>query len=128
MTQLRPWLQLFEDVGFVRWPMVAAGLLLLLQIARSTARRRRPASRHPSVNRHAILAWGLLNALLGVLGSALGLAVTARSVEHAGRVDPHLLGSGIRVALTPALVGCSLFALAVLAWLALAPGRDAETS
>jgi len=119
MTHLGSWMQHFTNVGFFRWPLVAAAVLLLLQIARAAALRRRRPSRHERMNRHAILAWGLLNALLGVLGTALGLVVTARSVESAGYVDSDVLGGGLRVALTPALVGCCLFALSVLAWLVL---------
>lgn len=76
------------------------------------------------MTRHAILAWGFFNALLGVLGTAAGLVMAARSVEYAGRVEPALLGAGVRIALTPALVGCSLFALAVLAWLVVPYLRD----
>ncbi|MEX2374256.1 MAG: MotA/TolQ/ExbB proton channel family protein [Dehalococcoidia bacterium] len=127
MIQVRSWIQHFENMGLVRWPMVAAALLLLLQIARVAAQRHRRPARHLTMSRHAILVWGLLNALLGVLGTALGLVVTARSVERAGRVDPDLLGPGISVALSPAVVGCSLFAFAVLAWLVLTHVRSAES-
>ncbi len=127
MSQLQPWIQHFEQIGFIRWPMLVGTLLLLLQIARAVGQRSRKPSRHVTTNRHAVLAWGLLNALLGILGTALGLAVTARSVERVGHVDPDLLGPGIRVALTPAVWGCSLFALAVSAWLLLTYARSAES-
>lgn len=123
---IQSWMQHFENMGLLGWPMVAAAFLLLLQIARVAAQRHRHPSRHLTMNRHAILVWGLLNALLGVLGTALGLVATARSVERAGHVDPDLLGPGIRVALTPALVGSSLFALAMLAWLVLTQVRNAN--
>jgi hypothetical protein len=127
MIRLWSGFQHFEYMGSIRWPMLAAALLLLLQIARAAAQRHRQPSRHLAMNRHAILVWGLLNALLGALGTTLGLVMTARSVERVGHVDPDLLGPGIRVALTPTLVGCSLFALAVLAWLVLAHVRIAES-
>lgn len=119
MSALQTLLQHFEQLGLIRWPMLVAALFLVAQIVRAYAVRHRPPSRHRTVTRHAILAWGLFNALLGVLGTAAGLIMTARSVEHAGSVDPALLGAGLRIALTPGVAGCSLLALGVLAWLVL---------
>lgn len=108
---------LFADMGLIRWPMLVAATFLLVQIARSVAAARRPGAAAPA--RHAVLVWGLLNALLGVLGTVLGLAVAARSVAHAGRIDPTLLGGGLQIALSPSIFGLLLLTLAVVAWLVL---------
>lgn len=108
---------LFADMGLIRWPMLVAATFLLIQIARAVAAARSPADAVRA--RHAVLVWGLLNALLGVLGTVLGLAVAARSVAQAGRIEPTVLGGGLQIALSPSILGLLLLTLAVAAWLML---------
>lgn len=107
----------FADMGLIRWPMLIAAAFLLLQIARAVASARNPTGAVRA--RHAVLVWGLLNALLGVLGTVLGLAVAARSVAQAGRIEPTVLGGGLQIALSPSILGLLLLTLAVVAWLVL---------
>lgn len=108
---------LFSDMGLIRWPMLVAATFLLLQIARAVAAARSPVGTVRAGQ--AVLVWGFLNALLGVLGTVLGLAVTARSVAHAGRIEPTVLGGGLQIALSPSILGLLLLTLAVVAWLVL---------
>lgn len=108
---------LFSNMGFIRWPMLIAAAFLLLQIARAVIAARSPTG--AARTRHAVLVWGFLNALLGVLGTVLGLAVTAGSVAAAGRIEPTLLGGGLQIALSPSILGLLLLTVAIIAWLAL---------
>jgi uncharacterized membrane protein YhaH (DUF805 family) len=111
-------MQLFGDLGYIRWPMIVAALFLLVQIARAAAVARDPTP-GAARTRHAILAWGLLSALLGVLGTVIGLAMAGRRVAAAGAADPALVGAGIQVALTTTILGLLLLIIAVTAWLIL---------
>ena len=68
---------------------------------------------------HTILIWGVLNALLGVLGTALGLVLAGKSVEAAHDVSPQLIAGGIKVALSSTVFGLLLLTVAIVAWLVL---------
>lgn len=110
-------INLFSNMGVIQWPMLVAAAFLLLQIARAVAAARNPTGAARA--RHAVLAWGFLNALLGVLGTVLGLAVAARSVAQAGRIEPTVLGGGLQIALSPSILGFLLLTVAIVAWLVL---------
>ncbi len=110
-------ISLLSNMGLILWPMLVAATLLLIQIVRAAAAVRRPTGAVRA--RHAVLVWGLLNALLGVLGTVLGFAVAARSVAQAGRIEPTVLGGGLQIALSPSILGLSMLTLAVVAWLVL---------
>jgi hypothetical protein len=110
--------QFMHDMGFIRWPLLVAALFLFVQIGRALIQVRSQAP--DSVRtRHAILVWGLLNALLGLLGTVLGVAVAAQSVARAGTADPRLIGGGLQIALAPSILGLLLLTVAVIAWLVL---------
>jgi hypothetical protein len=110
-------MQLFLQYGGnIRWPMLIAALFLLAQIGWAAATFRDPGPA-AARSRHMILAWGLLTALLGVLGTVLGLGQAARAVGEAGAADPALVGVGLQIALASTIVGLLLLTLAVTAWL-----------
>lgn len=111
-------MELLEDMGMIRWPMMVAALFLLVQIGRAAAVAGDPGP-GAARTRHTILAWGLLNALLGILGTAIGLAMAGRAVAAAGEADPALVGAGVQVALTTTILGLILLVVAVAAWLIL---------
>lgn len=111
-------IELFENMGLIRWPMLVAGLFLIAQIGRAAARVRDPGP-GAARSRHAILVWGGLSALVGLLGTVLGLAVAARVVAAAGSAEPSLLATGIQVALASSILGLVLLVIAVVAWLVL---------
>jgi len=102
---MRELIELFEDMGVIRWPMLGAALFLGYQIVRASLQAGGSEAAGGTMTRHAILGWGVLGALLGVLGTVVGLVVVARSVAVAGEVPPALLGGGLQVALTSTIFG-----------------------
>lgn len=109
----------FQDMGFIRWPMYVATLFMLVQIGRAAMDLRKPAEARSPMTAHTVLVWGALNALLGILGTVVGLTVAGGVVEKVGEVVPSLLAGGIRVALSTSIFGLLLLTVAVLAWLVL---------
>lgn len=67
---------------------------------------------------HTVLVWGFLCALLGVLGTVVGLTIAADSVSRAGSASPVLIWGGVKVALSTTVFGLCLLTVAVVAWLA----------
>lgn len=109
----------FQQMGVIQWPMYVAAFFLLVQIVRAALQMRDPAGSRSPMTLHTILVWGLLNALLGVLGTVVGFAVAGQSIEKMGQVSPPLVAGGIRVALSSTIFGILLLTVAVLAWLIL---------
>ncbi len=109
----------FSGMGVIQWPMYVATIFMLIQIGRAALQLRQPPETRSAMTRHTILVWGFLNALLGVLGTALGLTLAGRIVAQAEQVSPHLLAGGITVALSSTVFGLLLLTIAVVAWLVL---------
>jgi hypothetical protein len=108
-------------------PLGAFATVLVADVVRAAMALRADdgsGSRRPS--HHTVLGWGLLAAVVGLLGTVLGLArlVTgARVVAGGDRAELEgvldVLRDGAVVAVTPAAAGLGLFTAAVAAWLAL---------
>jgi biopolymer transport protein ExbB/TolQ len=109
----------FTDMGYIRYPMYIATIFMLVQIVRAAMETRRPPESRRPMTRHTVLIWGVLNALLGVLGTVVGLVVTGNAIERFGTTKVALVAGGIKVALYPTILGLLLLAVAILAWLGL---------
>jgi hypothetical protein len=114
--------QFFSEMGFFQYPLFITALFLALQIIRATldlnSGERRDSPR-AGMARHAILVWGLLSALLGILGTVVGIGLAARAIEVAESVSPGIVWGGLRIALTPTVFGLVLLTIAAVAWLLL---------
>ncbi len=122
MTQmiglLGPWL----------YPLAVVGLGLLVTIIRackviSELTDRLPASGAPH---HAVLAWGVLGAVVGLLGTVVGfgrVALGARAATGAERAELEamlaVMWDGALVIVTPVTMGLWLFTTSLAVWLAL---------
>lgn len=110
----------FREGGFMMWPILAAGLLVL---ATAAAEGRRlvaaSAERRRDANAEVVLAWGGFAAVIGVLGTLIGIVQAARSIEAAGHVESLLLWGGIKVTLITSIFGLLVFAASLLIWFAL---------
>ena len=107
----------FAQMGVWAYPMILAGILMLVQIGRVAVGSGKNSSRGSGPSGHAILVWGGLNAVLGVLGSAVGISLAAGAIENAAAISPPLLMGGLKVALSTTVFGMLLFALALVSWL-----------
>lgn len=63
-----------------------------------------------------VLFWGGFASVLGVIGTLVGVALTARYVEQAGDASADVIWGGIRVALIPTVFGLLVLAVCLLAW------------
>jgi hypothetical protein len=67
----------------------------------------------------SILFWGGFAMITGVLGTLVGIVVSAQSVEMAGSVSTALVWGGIKVAMLSSAFGTLVFAASGLLWFAL---------
>ena len=110
----------FQSSGIVGIPLALVLILLLIQLARVvSARVRRGADGVVASQLGAILVLGVVGACLGVLGTLVGVWVSAGAITVAGEVSAALVWSMIRVALTPAIMGFFILGVASVAWLVL---------
>ena len=112
-------MRVLENMGVILWPMLVCAAFLGFQIVRASSRSLRTAHAHNAMTRHAILVWGSLAALLGLLGTVVGLVVAAGSVVAAGEAAPALIAGGLQVALSSTVFGLLLLAVAIVVWLLL---------
>jgi biopolymer transport protein ExbB/TolQ len=108
----------FTEMGLMRWPMVLATVFMFFQIGRA-AWQILSGKESDAMTLHAVLVWGALCALLGVLGTVVGMSLAAGAIEVASTAPPGVIWGGIRVALTTTMFGLLLLTLAVLSWLGL---------
>lgn len=114
----------FASGGVIMWPVLAAGLLAV-GLAVDAGRRLAGAGGDGSPGRAlrgrigAVLFWGGFAALVGILGTLVGVGLTARAVASAGGAPADVVWSGIRVALVPSEFGLAILTLSLLAWFGL---------
>jgi len=114
-----------QEMGVMRYPLFLAALFLFIQIGYAAWALRVPSvGRGDAMKLHAVLVWGGLCALLGVLGTVVGLSVAAGAISRAAAVSPAVIWGGVKVALSTTVVGLVLLTVAVLAWLALGWARS----
>lgn len=108
----------FAEMGVMRWPLLLAMLFMFVQIGRA-GWQIMGGRAGDAMTLHAVLVWGALCALLGVLGTVVGMSIAAGAIESTSTVSPSLVWGGLRVALSTTVFGLFLLTLAVLSWLAL---------
>ena len=128
-------MELWTQIGFIRYPLSFATLLMLLLTAYSSARLLRPIATADRVTKtwiDSVLFWGAFAGVTGVLGTVLGFVIAARSIEVAGSVSSTLVWGGVRVALLSSAVGMLVLGVSALSWFFLQlrwrmlEARDAE--
>ena len=111
--------RLFEELGFMRWPMsfsVIAILLLTLWSARKLIGPRAVPDLRTKAWLDAILFWGGFAAISGVLSGLVGIITALQRIEAAGEVTTALVAFGYRVALSGSSLGLLILWFAALAW------------
>ena len=115
---LGPWLY---PLGIVALCLSGTMIRAVLTIGRLTDEL--PASGAPH---HAVLAWGVLGVVVGLLGTVIGfgrVAVSARAAAGAERAELEamlaVMWDGVLVIVTPVTMGLWLFTISLVAWLAL---------
>jgi hypothetical protein len=108
----------FLSGGVMMWPILAVGLGVAWLAVRTALRIRGGGSGRGEVARglQALLFWGAMAVVLGVLGMATGLVIMAQAVRAAGEVDAPLVWGGLSVTLVPVLFALVVFLFAATAW------------
>ncbi|MDX1395387.1 MAG: MotA/TolQ/ExbB proton channel family protein [Gemmatimonadota bacterium] len=118
--------EFFVSMGFIRYPLVIIAVFLLVEIVHASmavARANGESVAAVSARIHPVLVWGVLGAVIGVIGTVVGIALAASYLERAGGGEPALIWGGIKVALGPTIVGMLLLGVASIAWLSLQFGN-----
>ena len=82
----------------------------------------RPGARDPDVDGtlRAILFWGVMSVVLGLLGTTVGLVQMSEAIVRANRmVEPTTLVGGFGVSLITSIFGLLIFLVAALLWFSL---------
>jgi biopolymer transport protein ExbB/TolQ len=113
---------MFSDGGLMMWPLLAtaAGILWLsartaLRLAGGDRARIEDAGR----GLPAILFWGAMAAVLGLLGTVIGIIVMTQQIQLAGAVEPSLVWAGVGVTLNTFVFGLLVFLLSAVSWFVL---------
>jgi biopolymer transport protein ExbB/TolQ len=112
----------FSQMGVMAWPITLCALMVAALAARAVLRMRSDEREQAALARATIdgsLFWGAYAAVLGILGTVVGVIVAAQSIEQAGRVEATLVWGGLKVALTTTVYGLMIFLVAALLWFGL---------
>jgi MotA/TolQ/ExbB proton channel family len=102
-----------KEGGYPMYVIAAIAVAVIVSIVRSAMSGPRVADR---ARVDAILFWGSVALIVGVIGTLVGFSQMARAVERMGTVSQPILWGGIRVALTAVIAGLLIFAAAFIAW------------
>lgn len=107
--------------GKVMWPlaMIAVGVLWLTGRTAWKIRQRDSQAIDVEWSLQAILFWGAMSVVLGLLGTALGWISATRAIAHAGGAEAHLVWSGVGITLYSLTFGMLICTLAALCWFVL---------
>lgn len=114
--------QLFSDGGLMMWPLLAtAAGIVWLSVRTAVRLAGGDGSRIVEAGRglQAILFWGAMAAVLGLLGTVVGIIMMAQAIQFAGAVEPTLVWAGAGVALITLLFGLLIFLLSAVSWFVL---------
>lgn len=108
----------FLSGGIMMWPMLVVGLGVGWLTFRTALRLRRGREAPEEARRglQAILFWGAMAVILGVLGTVVGLVVMAQAIGLAGAVESHLVWSGVGVSLVTLVFGLLIFLFSAVCW------------
>ena len=114
--------EIWWSMGFMRYPLAFTCVVIFALTSYSGVRLFRPsawADLRSKVFVDAILFWGGFATIIGMLGTLIGVVITAQSIEVAGGVSTTLAWGGIKVALLTSAFGVLILAGSSLVWFAL---------
>lgn len=108
----------FLNGGVVMWPMTATLIGVIWLTLRAAVRLRNGDADLDAVEHEtqAILFWGVISLVLGVLGTVLGVVIMTQAVVLANAVEPALVWGGVGVAAVSLIFGLTIFLLSSVCW------------
>lgn len=114
-------LDAFTSGGIMMWPLllIGAGVLVLTARVVWLLREREPRTVEAEPSLQAILFWGGMSVVLGLIGTVIGLIQISQAVALAGGVNATLVWGGVGVSLVTLIFGLLIFTVSALAWFVL---------
>jgi hypothetical protein len=118
-------LTFFREGGVIMYPLVLVTLVVAVLAVRAWLRLRSGEVSQATLGTgiDAVLFWGAYAAVLGVLGTLVGISQAAAAISQAAEVSPPIVWMGIRIALSTTIYGLLVFAIALLLWFGLRHGH-----
>jgi len=116
----------FFEMGIFGFPLVFLAMVIaFLIVKKAVDLLARPGLAPPDREKGigAILFWGAIGALLGVLGQLTGIYNALRAIVQADAISPKVCAIGLAESFTTTLFGLTLLLVAALAWAALHAGN-----
>lgn len=114
-------MRFFLSCGIWAWPILVMAIAILVLAVRKSVELYGSAAGGPGLDRglHAILFWGAMSAVTGVLGQASGIYNAMRAISRADAVSPPIVAMGIAESFTSTIFGLTVFILAAIIWFVL---------
>lgn len=114
-------LTFFREGGIIMYPMTLVTIVMIVLAVRGWLRLRNGNVAQATLGNgiDAVLFWGGYAAVLGVLGTLMGMSQAASAISRASEIDPSIVWMGIRIALSTTIYGLLVLAVALLLWFAL---------
>ena len=96
--------------GLAMWVVLACAVVTIVMAVRAFVRR----SRGPAAS-DGILFWGSAALTIGVIGTLIGISSMASALSAAGSAPAALVWDGVRIVLSPTIVGTGVFLLGLTA-------------
>lgn len=111
---------MIRQMGFMGYPLLVIAAVILGTAVWVTVGLIRGGADGPTrTGVNALLYWGGLAALLGMIGTLVGISVAASFIEGASQVSTSLIWGGMKVALSTSIFGFLQLTVAALLWLPL---------
>ncbi|MFV1988477.1 MAG: MotA/TolQ/ExbB proton channel family protein, partial [Gemmatimonadota bacterium] len=94
--------EFFVSMGVIRYPLVIVTVFLLVEIVHASLAVSRADGHSAAVSAriHPVLVWGVLAAVVGILGTVVGIAIAASYLEQVEAANSSLVWGGMKVALS----------------------------
>jgi len=118
-------LSMIREGGIIMYPLLFVTVVIGVLAVRVWLRLRSNDVEQPTLSTgiDAVLFWGAYAAVLGVLGTLVGIAQAAGFIESAPAISAALIWGGIKVALSATIYGLVVFAISLLLWFGLRQGH-----
>ncbi len=118
-------MNLFREMGFYFWPLMLIAIAVMGLAVRAATRLRqaRPEDTAPIEHTiNAVLFWGCVAAVVGVLGQFHGIYQALKVISMAPAVSPPIIWGGLAVSFSSTLAGLAILLVAALLWATLRGG------
>ena len=114
-----------REMGFYFWPLALIAIAVVGLALSAAARLRQAGPEDSATVEHtvnAVLFWGCVAAVVGILGQFHGIYQALKVISMAQAVSPPIIWGGLAVSFSSTLAGLAILLIAALLWAALRSG------